>query len=530
MKMKSSVRSRSTSASSSRGMVTHTASFTQSQKRALSSKKSSGSFVPHDYQKEGIRFVISRPTAGLFLKPGFGKTAVMLHAFKLLRSKGYARRWVIVGTRRIIHRVWGREVQKWGLDIKVGIAHGPRKDEVLRDESNEIVLVTYDCWKWLLPALKQIKKERRIKLKERGKLFDGIVFDESTKLKNWGAQRTKRWRSLLDEFTRRYILTGSPAPNGLMNLFAQIWLLDGGERLGRYITAFRNEYFYPTGYMGYEYKLQDDAEDRMFDAISDIIFRVSPDKLKLPPLTFVDRRVKLEGDARKAYDRMEQDFILRLEEGVITAVNAGVKTQKMRQIANGAVYLDGRERKWKTLHDEKLDELEDLIDEFTGDPALVAVEFKHDVERIRARLGKDIPYIGSGLSDKKADAIIDEFNEGSVPVLLANPASVAHGLNMQGYARNVVFFALDWNLENYEQFVQRLHRQGQKRPVVVYRIIAEDTVDEDIVQSTGAKDRTQQRALAAFEERYRRRQADSTVLRARGPHDVREKRDSRMGR
>ena len=511
------------------------ASSTTKKTKTSSSKKLPSSLHPHDYQKDAIRFLVSRPAGGIFLKPGFGKTLVILLMFHILRERGYAKRMLVVGTRRIIRNVWMQERDKWGLDIKMAVAHGSPRDRVLADDTNEIVLTTYDSVHWLKRKFKSLKKERGIRVADTGRFFDIIVMDESTKVKNWTTQRSKGWRKLLDEFNRRYILTGSPAPNGLMNLFGQIWMLDGGERLGRFITAFRNEYFYPSGYMGYDYKLMDGADKRMFNKLADIVFRVSPKQLKLPPLTEIERYVELEPAALKKYEQFEDEFYTFISGKTVSAVNAGVKHIKLRQLANGAIYEDGKikgqTRKVLDLHTEKLEDLEDLIEELSGESALIAVNYLHDVERIRKHLGKDIPYLGGGVKDRDAQKYIDGFNSGSIPLLMANPQSAAHGLNLQEYGANIIIFSIDTNLEYHEQFIQRIHRQGQKKAVVVYYLVAKGTVDEDSIASLKAKDLTQRGVLQAFEERYLERRKDIAALPQLGRRrSVRQKSNAKVGR
>lgn len=471
-----------------------TATRTHLSKPSVMPETREHTFVPRSYQLEGIKFAITRPAAGLFLKPGFGKTMVMLQAFRILREKGYVKRALVVGTRRIIRKVWQDEIRKWNVPVKYAAAHGAHKDAVLDDLSVELVGVTYAGLEWLKRAGKRRRK------------FDMLILDESSKVKNWSSLRSKLMRKMLNEFSRRYILTGSPTPLGMIDLFSQIFMLDGGQALGRFITQYRNEFFYPSGYMGFDYKIQPGAEKKIYKRLDNLVLRVDPKSLKLPPLTIVPIEVEMEDEARAVYDKLEDEFFLAFDEGKVTALNAGIKTQKLRQVANGAIYLDKQNGRYKVIHDEKIDALEDLVDELNGEPIMVAVEFLHDVDRIRKRMGKNIPYIGGGTSDKAAEKYQDDFNKGEIPLLLGAPDSVAFGLNLQEYACNVGFFAQDWSLENYEQFIQRIHRQGQKRAVICYRITTRNTIDDAIVEALKRRDRNQQQLLRALEAQHRRRQ------------------------
>jgi hypothetical protein len=285
---------------------------------------------------------------------------------------------------------------------------------------------------------------------------------------------------MLNNFDRRYILTGSPRPKSLMNLFGQVMVLDGGEALGKYVTHFRNQYFYPTGFMGKEWAPQPDAEERIFKAIAPIVLRLSPDLIKLPPLTFVDRFVDLPLKARKHYDEMEKALFARLDSGKITAANAGVATGKLRQICNGAVYDE-----YKKVHDvhvEKYEDVVELCEELQGEPALISYWFHHDLDNLRKYdIFKDAPHIGSKVSEKKANQLMKDFNEGRLPVLFGHPDSVAHGLNLQARAKTVIYFCMPWSLEMYEQFFQRVHRQGQKNHVTAYRIMCRNTIEDRVM-------------------------------------------------
>ena len=476
---------------------------------------------PHEYQLKGIEFFLKNPESGLFWPPGLGKTIVTLSAFKIRKQKKQARKMLIVSSRRIIHRVWPNEIAKWNFPFRISIIHGgtrtergvkiEKKLEALQEDA-DVYLITYDGLEWLLKQKKKLREQ-----------FDMLVVDESSKMRNTRSKRFKILRKMLDNFDYRHILTGSPAPNGLINLFGQMYVLDQGECLGRYITQFKNNYFYPSGYMGYDYKLQDGAEERIYKAISPHILRISRKVLDMPDLVEVFHIVEIPKEARKLYNEMEEEFISDYEGRHITAANAGVATDKLRQIANGGIYyhkeipVDSnileikRVREAVHLHDEKTEALKELVEELQGSPLLVAYEFHHDLDRLQKAF-PDAPYIGSGVSDKEADKILDEWNAGNIPVLFGHPDSVAHGLNLQEAGCDVAYYSLTWNLENYEQFFQRVWRQGQEHPEVrIHHIIAEDTIDEVIIEALERKDRTQQSLFNALEEIMVRKEENVVV-------------------
>ena len=343
-------------------------------------------------------------------------------------------------------------------------------------------------------------------------------------------------RVLVHEFVRRYILTGSPAPNGLINLFGQIYILDQGNALGRYITHYRNKFFYPTGYGGYTWALQPGADEKIYDALSGMVMRMAAeDYLELPPLirdldnggpTYVD----LPKNAQKICNQMETLMIAEIEAGEIVAANGAVASQKCRQIANGGIYLDktpeiedflelleehgstglkvGRKTYSKkeeltveSIHEAKIDAVTDLIDELEGQPTLVAYEFHHDLARLKKALGKDTPHIGGGVSQKRQKEIIRQWNAGEIPVLLGQPSSMSHGLNMQSAGRAVIFHSLIWDFEAYDQFIKRVWRQGQEERVFLYHIAARGTVDEVILQRLKEKNFTQQTLFRELKKR-----------------------------
>ena len=456
-------------------------------------------FKPKRYQYASVKFGVSRPAAGFFLAPGLGKTIIILMIFKILKTLGLVDELLVIAKRRICYEVWPKEIRKWDrtCHFSYAIVHGRHKEEALWAKC-DIRIMNYDSMDWFKRQRKWFRRGKRVML----------ACDESSKLRHTRTLRFRSLKKVLPHFVRRYIATGSPAPNGLMGIFGQIYVLDFGDRLGQYITHFRNKYFTPSGYMGYKWKLMKGADKKIFERIKPLVIRYGNDELDLPPLTPLFRKVKLPPKAREIYDEMEREFIVRLENDDIVAANAAVASTKLRQMANGGVFYNERSKGYRLIHDAKVENLVDLLEELNGEPALVAYEYKHDIERIKKYLKKhapqfkDAPFVGGHTKDKELRKLLRKWDKGEIPVMFGNPASIAHGLNLQGKGGIVIFFSLTWNLEDYEQFIQRVWRQGQKRRVLVYHIVAKNTVDDAILLALASKDRTQKALLNAMEHHY----------------------------
>lgn len=483
--------------------------FTQRRRSKKQSNTSSAFskkvWAPHEYQQDSVKRFVSRSSAGVFAKPGLGKTSITYFAFKILKEKKIVNSMCVVASRRIIYNSWPKENEKWdGLGFKVRTLHGPRKEKELLEgiaERADVYLINYEGLEWLRATL----KKHRIKT---DKFAQMLVLDESSKIKNSNSKRFRLLRGWIKEWQRRYILTGSPAPNSLIDIWAQIFFLDGGKSLGTK-TAFRNRFFYPSGYMGYVWLPYDNCEEQIFDLIDDLVFRPSGYQVDEPEVVPVVREVKLPKEAMQLYRDMESEFVSELSSGAVLAKNAAVASGKCRQIASGGLYYEVRDertgkmvRKWQLVHDEKTEELKELVEELQGTPCFVAYEFEHDLERLKAAF-PDAPHLGKGVSDVQASKIIDDWNAGRLQVLFGQPQSVAHGLNLQEVEAVVVWYTPTWNLENYEQFIQRIARQGYKGShVYVYHLIAEDTVDEVVMAAIEHKDFKQSSLLKALEKRY----------------------------
>lgn len=458
-------------------------------------------FQPHPYQLRAIQLMAEQPCAAMLLDPGMGKTAVALAAFSLLRDFRAATRMLVIAPIRPLRLVWRQEVAKWSdfAGLRVALAHGtPQERAAALASDADIYLVNPENVAWLVSGL----NSKTVTMQA-----DMLVVDESTKFKNWTSVRMKALKEILPRFKRRYILTGTPAPQHIEDLFSQTYILDQGERLGRFVTYFRKTYFNEEPQRG-GYSLwtpKADAEERIFAKLNGIALRLNAkDYLAMPERTENVIRVELPAAARKSYGQMERTFFTDLASGAVTAANAAAASMKLRQLANGWVYDAGGAS--ARVHDAKIEALVDLVEEQAGQPLLVAVAFLHEVEAIRAALGYEVPYLGGGVSHAAADAIVADWNAGKTPVLLAHPTSVAHGLNLQAGGHALVWFGLTWSLEEKIQMEARVWRQGQKRGVVFHYLIAADTIDELIVERLNEKDAAQERLFDSL-KRYAERKA-----------------------
>lgn len=479
---------------------------------------------PHAYQKKAVKFLLEHSAAALFLDPGLGKTSVTLAAIKLLKREGLVDKVLIIAPLRVCYSVWPREMEKWEdfKDLRIEVLHGKDKDDALERDA-DIYVINPEGLDWLLGAAKTKgvsgKTAVTVDVKRFKSLgFDTLVVDELSKFKHTNTNRFKALRHVLHTFGRRWGLTGSPAANGLMDLFGQCYVLDEGRTLGKYITHYRNQYFVPA-WNGFDWNLRNGADKEIYERLKPLALRMAAtDYLDMP--TLIENRISVElpERARHVYDRLEEDLIARIDQKVVVAANAAAASTKCRQVANGALYLDPdvqalvklpkSQREWVELHDGKVDALEDLIEELQGEPLLVAYDFVHDLERLQERLGKELPYIGGGVTAKRSSELERAWNKGELPVLLGHPQSVAHGLNLQETGHHVCWFSPTWNYELYDQFIRRVLRQGNtSKKVFVHAIIAKDTVDEDIIAAVRSKKKGQDELFNALRARVRRKQS-----------------------
>lgn len=438
---------------------------------------------PHGYQKKAVKFLLSHAAAIALLDPGLGKTSITLATFDILQKEKIAERMFVIAPLRVAHQVWPTEVAEWAdfQHMKVGVLHGKDKDKILENyEDYDILVINPEGLDWL------VGKHNMAFLR---KVFRNTVLtvDELTRFKKATGKRFKLLKSILGLFCRRYGLTGTPAPNGLLDLFGQVYVIDEGRALGRYITHYKREFFRPLDPNGWKWAPQPGAEERIYAALAPLAIRMAAaDYLELPELIELRHTIELPADIRKLYDKLEDELVASHQRGDIVAGNAAAASTKCRQICNGAVYVDddiaslvdGKKRTVLELHTLKLDALEELLEDLQGNPLLLGYEFNHDLDRILKRF-PNTPYIGKGVSAKEGARIEAAWNRGELPFLPAHPASAGHGLNLQkGQAHHVGWFGPTWNFELWDQFIRRVLRQGnQNKRVFNHVFVAKNTVD-----------------------------------------------------
>lgn len=440
-------------------------------------------FSPHNYQAYAINYIKTHPIAAVLLDMGLGKTVISLTAIAdLLFDSFEAHRILVVAPLRVARDTWPAEIAKWEhlQHLTYAVCVGtPKERRAALLTGADITIINRENLGWLIDSSGFDFN------------YDMVVIDELSSFKN---HKSKRFQSLMKvrPKAKRIIgLTGTPSSNGLMDLWAEFKLLDFGERLGRFITHYRNNYFIPdkrNGEIIYSYKPMPYAEDAIYRRISDITISMkSTDHLQMPELITSQYEVQLSEEEEKRYEELKADFILELPEGEITAANAASLTGKLSQLANGAIYDD--DGNIIEFHDRKLDALEDLIEAANGKPLLVAYWFKHDLQRIKKRF--DVREI-------KSSKDITDWNKGDIPVAVIHPASAGHGLNLQAGGSTLIWFGLTWSLELYQQTNARLWRQGQTSgTVVIEHIITKGTIDERILKALSLKEVTQNALIDA---------------------------------
>lgn len=441
-------------------------------------------YNPHSYQAYATEFIVSHPVCALMLDMGLGKTVITLTALWLLALDYFTvGKVLVIAPKRVAEDTWSREFEKWehlfGLKISKVLGTKQQREVALQSKAN-IYIINRENVAWLVENYKWD--------------FDTVVIDELSSFKSNKAQRFKALKKVRPKIKRMIGLTGTPAPNGLLDLWPQINLLDMGERLGRFIGGYREQYFLPdkrNQNMIFSYKPKEGAEDKIYEKIGDICISMKAiDYLDMPKCIYTKLEVSMNEKEQLLYHQLEKDLVLQIGEDELDAINVAALSNKLLQMANGAVYDE--QKKVIPIHDKKLEALEDLIEAANGKPLLVAYWFKHDKERIKARF--DVREI-----DTSKD--IADWNEGKIPVALIHPASAGHGLNLQEGGATIVWFGLTWSLELYQQMNARLYRQGQKSTVVIQHIIAEGTVDEDVMAALERKDISQVALINAVKVR-----------------------------
>lgn len=443
-------------------------------------------YIPHDYQTRAKDFILEHPKAGMLLEMGLGKTVITLTAIDVLINELFeVDRVLVIAPKRVAEDTWTREHAKWDhlrhLRVSKVLGSPEQRRRALAVDA-DIYVIGRDNVVWLVEQCRQSWP------------FDMVVIDELSSFKNPQAKRFRALKKVIPKASRVVGLTGTPSANGLMDLWAEIYLLDRGERLGHTLGAYREKYFRPgarNGYVVFKWEPLRGSREKIEAAISDICISMSADDyLTLPKRIDNLIPVKLSPQEMKQYKTMEAEQLLHIDDEDVVALNAAAVMTKLLQIANGSVY--SHEGNVVRLHDAKLEALLEIIDT-TDSPVLIFYSYKHDLAAIKA----SIP--GARTLDGPED--IAEWNAGRVQVLLAHPASVGYGLNLQEGGHVIVWYGLTWSLELYQQANARLYRQGQDKPVIIHHLIAEGTVDEQVMRALQEKDMSQAALMAALKER-----------------------------
>ncbi|MBM7707880.1 SNF2-related protein [Enterococcus lemanii] len=439
-------------------------------------------YKPHEYQSYATEFILSHPISAVFLEMGLGKSVITLSAiFDLCLDSFLVCKVLVIAPLRVARDTWPAEINKWdhlkGLSYSVAVGTEKERIDALKKQST-LYIINRENVDWLV-------HKSGIPFQ-----FDMVVIDELSSFKSYGAKRFKSLLKVRPSVKRIVGLTGTPSSNGLMDLWAEFRILDLGQRLGRYISHYRNTYFKPdkrNAQIVFSYKPLPGAEEEIYKQISDITISMkSTDYLKMPEYVSNEVFVTLSEKEWKVYSDFKEDMVANLGDEEIDAVNAAVLSGKLLQMANGAVY--DSENKAHVIHDKKLDALEDLIEGANGKPILVAYWYKHDLERIKERFP---------VRQIQSSKDIEGWNDGKIPIAVIHPASAGHGLNLQSGGSTLIWFGLTWSLELYQQTNARLYRQGQKNTVIVHHIITKDTIDEDVLLALTKKEKTQDALIDA---------------------------------
>lgn len=440
-------------------------------------------YNPHEYQTFATKFIETHPVSAILLDMGLGKSVITLSAvFELCLDLFEIRKVLVIAPLRVARNTWSAEINKWdhlkGLTYSVAIGTEAERRAALQKPVS-VYIINRENVSWLVES--------------SGLPFDYdmVVVDE---LSSFKSHQSKRFKSLMKvrPFVKRVVgLTGTPSSNGLMDLWAEFRILDMGKRLGRFITHYRDEFFLPdkrNGQVIFSYKPKDGADEEIYRRISDITISMkSTDYLKMPECVINEVRVRLSGSERKIYDGLKKNLVLQIGGSEIDAGNAAALSNKLSQMANGAVY--DADKNVINIHDRKLEALEDLIEASNGKPVLIAYWFRHDLERIKQRFT---------VRELQSSKDISDWNDGTIPVAVIHPASAGHGLNLQSGGSTLIWFGVTWSLELYQQTNGRLWRQGQKaETVVIHHILTENTVDEKIMKALRDKKQTQTALIEA---------------------------------
>lgn len=448
-------------------------------------------FEPYPYQEHAINKIIDNKKYGLFLDMGLGKTVSTLTAIEQLKYDYLeVERVLVIAPKRVAQDTWAQEVDKWGhlslLDVSLVLGTLKQREEALSKKA-DIYVTNKENTKYICEKYRNDWP------------FDMVVIDELSTFKSSKSQRFKILKKMSPLFNRFVGLTGTPAPNNLMDIWAQIYLIDNGERLGKFKTHFRRKYFYPTHKITddvFNWELREGAKDEIYNQISDITVSMeSKDYLKMPELIKSVKEAKLSKKERALYDQLERDMVIEDstdDNKDIVALTSAALSQKLLQMANGAVYTD--DGTYKHIHDKKLEMLDEILEEAQGKPVLLFYNFKHDKERIMERY--------SFAETIDSEDYMERWNNGEIQLLIAHPASAGHGLNLQHGGSTMVWFGLTWNLEFYEQANARLFRQGQKETTVIHHLLTENTVEQNVYDALQNKKLNQDDLMNAVKAKF----------------------------
>lgn len=438
-------------------------------------------YKPHDYQKYATDYILSHPATCLMLDMGLGKTVITLTAlWHLCLDRFDVSRVLIVAPKRVAEDTWPRELSKWehltGMTYSLVLGSKEMREQAL-SKKDFLYITNRENLCWLINNHKWD--------------FDMVVLDELSSFKSNRAQRFKAMKKVRPLVRRIVGLTGTPAPNSLMDLWAEMYLMDMGQRLGRFITGYRDRFFLPdkrNREIIYSYKPRDGAEDAIYRQISDICISMkAADHIKMPERIDNMVEVTMSSKEQKIYDAFKKDMVVAVKDTELDAVNAAALSGKLLQMANGAVYTE--DKNVIAIHDKKLAALEDLAEAANGKPLLVAYWFKHDLSRLQDRFKE------ARVIDKPSD--IADWNNGKISIGLIHPAAASHGLNLQEGGCTIAWFGLTWSLELYQQLNARLWRQGQKETVVIHHIVTKGTIDQDVLRALERKDAGQSALIDA---------------------------------
>lgn len=449
----------------------------------------------HVYQLRMIKWMLTNDKCALWAGVGLGKTVTTLTAISELRKDKSITKTLVIAPLRVAKYVWSQEIAKWDhlKHLKCTVLHGTanKRKELLLDDA-PIHVINKELVQWLVTEMASNKKWS----------YDCVVLDESSAFKNPQSKRLKHLKMANHKIKRMIQLTGTPASNGLLDIWSQMFLLDNGERLGRTFSSYKNTYF-DSDYMGYNWTLKEGSKEDIYLKIADKCLTMNKeDYLELPKCTKNVISLTMEGDFLKQYKELEKEFCLVLQDEAITAQQSAVLSNKLLQFCGGAVYSDGQmedgvflqnttdTKNWITLSTAKIDALKDIIEEASGEPFLVAYNYKHELSRLMDAFPK-----GRTIKTEKD---INDWNNGNVPLMFVHPASAGHGLNLQYGGHNLVWFGLTWDLESYDQLNGRLDRQGQTKPVFIHHLVFRDSIEDAVMERLENKHITQTDLLNAM--------------------------------